>query len=465
MRPGDAAGKGDPVVHTDRGQPERARYVAGFAELMAARGTNYTELGRVARMPRQKVSAAAKGHQAGKSELLVTQDTVAVLDRALHADGRLLDLWRAAAVEDHVARIGASSLGITIGTGGDQDPPRPTVEPRGEVNQTDRRQFVELGALSALAASTQQRMDAAVTFTTLDELEADADEIARVYGSAPHASLLPEVGSRWRQIRAVLDGPVAPEARPRVTTLGGQFTYFLGRLAFNANDMRSARRFAGLAARYADEVGDPVLILSIAALRSSVAYWRQEYGKALNALRAVGHLSDPYMDARIAAYEARTYAALGDAVAARAALDRMEATAGTFAPRPGSTPVGPAGVAMFRSGVALSLGDAKGAREWAPIAVSGYQSRGGDFSVEEQQHAALTLAVTHLMGTRPEPEEAARLATSALDGVAVPTHTITSKIHRIGNLFADDHRRIPEVAAFTDAYRSLPALPSGGRPQ
>lgn len=326
-----------------------------------------------------------------------------------------------------------------------------------EVGQTDRRQVIELGALSALALSTQQRMDTAVADTTLDELEADADEIARVYGSAPHASLLPEVGGRWQQVRDILDGPISPQARPRVTTLGGQFSYFLGRLAFNTGDMRSARRFAGLGARYAEEVGDPVLILSVAALRSSVAYWQQDYRKALDLLRAVARVSDPYMNARIAAYEARTFAALGDAPATRAALDRMEATAGAFAPRPGSTPVGPAGVAMFRAGAALTLHDDGALREWAPLAVSGYQQGSGDYSVEEAQHATLMLALTHLTGPRPEPEEAARLAASVLTAQRAPTHTTAGKIRRIGQSFTGDHRRLPAVAAFTEAYRALPA--------
>jgi hypothetical protein len=233
-------------------------------------------------------------------------------------------------------------------------------------------------------------------------------------------------------------------------------------MAFNADDMRAARRFARLAGRYADESGEPVLILSVAALRSSIAYWTGRYGAALAALRAVGDVRHPYMDARIAAYEARTLAKAGDHPGTRMALDRMETATGIFSPLPGSTPVGPAGVAMFRAGVALELGDGAAAREWAPLAVAGYGRRGGDYSAEEAQHAALTLALVHLLGPRPEPEEAARLARTVLVGPVPPTHTVIPKVRRIGRAFADGHRGLPEVAAFTEAYRALP--PGTGTP-
>ncbi|ORT51610.1 hypothetical protein E0F15_14675 [Frankia sp. B2] len=431
--------------------PARATFVAEVERLIKQTGTNRSELARQIGVSRMVISAAVRGEQHGSPKLLPSPHVIEGLDRELHAAGRLIALWQDAVMERTADEI-RLDRGHRLSLG-------PTVDSRGpgEETSTDRREFVELTALSALAAAAQTRMDEAVTAATLDELEEDADEIACVYGSAPHASLLPEVGARWRQITTILGGPVAPEARPRITLLGGQFTYFLGRLAFNTNDMRSARRFAGLAGRYAAEVGDPVLILSVAALRSSIAYWRRRYAPALADLQAVAHISDPYMTARIAAYEARTHAALGDIPAAREALDRMEMTADTFAPRPGSTPVGPAGVAMFRAGAALALGDMDEARRWATMAVDGYQRRGGDYSAEESHHATLTLALAHLRGTRPEPEEAARIASTVLADSPSPTHTVSGKLRSLGRAFSADHRQLPEVAAYVEAYRALPA--------
>jgi transcriptional regulator with XRE-family HTH domain len=431
--------------------PARAAFVAELKRLISRNGTDRSKLARRIGVSRMVISAAVRGEQHGSPKLLPSPHVVEGLDRELNAGGRLIALWQDAVMERTADEIKLDR--------GQQLALAPTVDSRGlgEEAGTDRREFVELTALSALAAAAQTRMDEAVTPSTLDELEADADEIARAYGSAPHTALLPEVGARWRQITSILDGPVAPESRPRITLLGGQFTYFLGRLAFNADDMRSARRFAGLAGRYATEVGDPVLILSVAALRSSISYWRQRYGPALDALQAVRHITDPYMTARIAAYEARTYAALGDIPAAREALDRMEATAGTFTPRPGSTPVGPAGVAMFRAGAALALGDMDEARRWAALAVDGYQRRGGDYSAEESHHATLTLALAHVRGARPEPEEAARIAGTVLAETPVPAHTVGDKLRSLGRAFSADHRRLPEVAAYVEAYRALPA--------
>ncbi|WP_157475534.1 hypothetical protein [Parafrankia sp. EUN1f] len=341
---------------------------------------------------------------------------------------------------------------------GTQTPTRDTDE---EVRQTDRRQVIELGALSALALSTHQRMNSAVEDATLDELEADADEIARAYGSAPHAALLPEVGGRWQQVRDILDGPISPQARPRVVTLGGQFSYFLGRLAFNAGDMRSSRRFTRLADMYATETREPVLLMSVATLWSSIAYHTGRYQEAAAALHRVHNVRDPYMDARVAAYEARTFAKLGDHDAARQALDRMERTASTHTPIPGETPVGPAAVAMFRSGVAITLGDRTMATEWAPLAVEGYRRGGGDFTVEESQHADVTMALAHVAGRHraTEPEEAARIAQVVL--AARPTHTVITRLRQCAEAFHPGDRELPAVAAFLDGWRALPALPVG----
>ncbi|MCK9932051.1 hypothetical protein MXD62_33780 [Frankia sp. Mgl5] len=435
-------------MHAEGVEALKAQLATRFRQLQAESGLSGTELERRTAHDRKNVSAIRN------SGRLPTREVLRAYDRVFGSGTELADLGERIRAAQKAVRL--TELTATAG----MDRPGPDhAESDGEVTETDRRQVIELGTLSALALTTQERMDTAVAHTTLDELEADADEIARVYGSAPHTSLLPEVGGRWRQIRDILSGPLTPQVRPRVTALGGQFSYFLGRLAFNANDMRSARRFAGLAARYADEVGDPVLTLSIAALRSSIAYWRQDYGKALGLLQAVGQVSDPYMDARIAAYRARTFVALGDYQATHVELDRMERSAGTFAPRPGETPVGPAGVAMFRAGMAVALGDSGMAREWGPVAVEGYSERGGDFTIEEAQHAQMTMAFVHLTGGRDaEPEEAARIARGVLSASPEgPTHTVAARLRQCAGAFVPAQRRLPEVTTFIEEFRALPA--------
>ncbi len=330
------------------------------------------------------------------------------------------------------------------------------------VISTNRREFAALPALpalSALAVSTRQRIEiGSASDRTLDELESDVDEIAQVYGSAPHAALLGEVAGRWKQIEAILDGRMSASTRSRVTLIGGQLTYFLGRLAFNTDDFRSARRFAGLAGTYANEINEPVLIMSVAALQSSIAYHTQRYRQAIAALSIVRHVNHPYMDARMAAYEARAYAKAGDNDNARRALNRMEAASCAMAPMPGETPVGPAAVAMFRSGVAITMGDADMAREWAPIAVAGYRRRGADFTVEESHHASMSDASQHLLGPDAAPEEAARIAMTVMSSApAELTHTVKTRLRQCASSFSPEHHRLPAVSSFLEACRTLPA--------
>ncbi|MDT3442155.1 hypothetical protein [Pseudofrankia sp. BMG5.37] len=170
------------------------------------------------------------------------------------------------------------------------------------------------------------------------------------------------------------------------------------------------------------------------------------------------------MNARIAAYLARAYAKQGDHDNALAAMDRMEASACSMAPVPGETPVGPAAVAMFRSSISLMIGRADLAREWAPLAVAGYQSDGGDFTTEEAQHADVTTALLLLTHRAPEPEEAARIALRLV--TAAPgsvTHTVAARLRQCIETFSPAHRRLPDVAALITEYRALPAASSQGR--
>ncbi len=284
-----------------------------------------------------------------------------------------------------------------------------------------------------------------------------------VYTPVPHVDLLPRVVDRWRQVEAILDGRTAGKTRQRVTLLGGQFVFFLGRLAFNTGDMRSARRFAMLSEHYADEAGEPVLAASVAALHSSIAYYTGRYTAALDHLRAADRWDHPYVRARMSAYEARTHVALGDAAAASAALDRMETTAGDFRPAPGETPVGEAAVAMFRAGIAARLGDAAAVDQWTPVAVTAYRTRGGNFSAEEEQHAVLNLAMAHLLRPSPEPDAAATIGMQVLAALAAShTHTVAERVRQLDAMFVPARRAIPVVRDFTDQLRQTrPALTAG----
>ncbi|WP_131745347.1 helix-turn-helix transcriptional regulator [Frankia sp. Cppng1_Ct_nod] len=413
-------------------------------ELRLAAGYSQERLAAKLGFKRAYVSQAESGRD------VPSENLIDALDVALDAGGELRTLRGRAWQERRVRR---------------RSPPDPR-QGRGE-DTTDRRQVLQTSALaaaSAFAADTYQRISTAEPGAlTLAELEADVDEIAVVYTSVPHVALLPRVVDRWRQVEVILDSRTGGQTRQRVTVLGGQFAFFLGRMGFNTGDMRAARRFAMLSGHYADEAGEPVLAASVAALHSSIDYYTGRYTAALDHLRAADRWDHPYVRARMAAYEARVHAALGDADAARVALDRMEATAGDFRPVPGETPVGEAAVAMFRSGIAARLGDASTVEEWAPVAITAYQARNGDFSAEEEQHAVLNLAMARLLGPSPEPDTAATIGMQVLTTLAAShTHTVAERIRQLNALFTPTHRAIPAVRDFTDRLRQArPALPAG----
>lgn len=407
-----------------------------ISQLIDERRTSRSALEGRTGWKRQTISAVAAGRtipSAGLAE---------ALDAALAAGGRITTLRVAAKREQNARRL----------------LPDPTATVATEEDPTDRRQFTSLAALSVVAMTTRARIETAISDSRLEDLEGDAVDIATAYGTTPYAETLAAVAGRWHELEQIVDGRIAPHARRRVMTLAGQFTFFLSRLAFNNGDLRAAGRFAGLASSYADEAGDPVLTLSLATIYSGIRYWRQDYPGALDELHKVGHINHPYMDARIAAYQARTYARLGRADETRTALDRMEATVCTAPPRPGETPVGPAAAAMFRTGLARRIGDVAMALEWGPVAVAAYQHGGPDYTVEEHQHAALDHAMALYADRRDGgPEAAALAALAALRLQPTPTHTIVTKAGELARSFTADHRRLTEVATFTETMRALPA--------
>ncbi len=380
---------------------------------------------------------------------------VEAIDRALHAGGRLTELRERAWRHRQADRIGL---------------PRPDEE---EIT-TDRRQFVGgLAAAAIVAAEVSRRMAKADPDPlTLDELEDDVDGIAVGYATTPHAALVPIVTGHWRHVEDALDGRAGPATRPRLTLLAASYAFFAARLAFNTGDFASCRRFAVLASQHADQArtwprqaeAATILAASTAALRSSMAYWSGNHQAALDLLQpALGDFDHPYLTARIAAYQSRTLAQLGQPAAARVALDRMEATAHDVRPRPGETPVAEAAVAMFRAGVATRLGDRVTADQWGTVAVAAYQDSAGDRSSEEYKHALVNLATARMLGPAPEPDAAATIALGIVDGLAVsPTHTVTERLGELGGMFTPAHRKVPAVREFAERYRSIRlALPAG----
>jgi transcriptional regulator with XRE-family HTH domain len=343
------------------------------------------------------------------------------------------------------------------------------VEPSVKEEDTDRRDALKLGGLAlaaATAADVSRRIAAAGADPhplAVDELEARVAGLADRYPTTPHAGLMPDAVELWRGAEAALDRRLTLRVRARVVHAAGQLAYYVGRLAFNTSNDTVAIPFAALAAQHADDVGDPTLVVSVAALRSSVAYWQGRYPAALDYLVDVRQLAPRHLAARVAAYEARTYAAMGNGPAALDACDRMQLTAGDYTRQPGSTPVGEAGAALFRAGVAIRVGDGAEAERWARVSVATYRPGTAEYTPEEAQHALLTLASAVMLRERPDVEEAAEVARQAVRGLASsPSRTVTTKARRVWGTFTPDHRQVPTVAALGAELVRVPlALPAG----
>lgn len=284
------------------------------------------------------------------------------------------------------------------------------------------------------------------------------------YPRRPHAELAPKVAELWQRAEAALDYRLPLRVRTRVVHAAGCLAYYLGRLSFNLGYDAPAMSMCTLAARHADDIGDPMLRTSIANLRSSVAYWQKRYPAALHYLYEVQATTPRHLAARVAAYQARTYAAMGNGPAAMDALARMDETAGCYGASPGSTPVGPAGAALFRAGVASRLGESASAEKFSRIAMAAYQSErnSAEYNLEEERHASLTLANSLAARSRPDLDEAADLLRAVAHGsVSSPSRTLLTKASQVWTTLTPDQRRSSAALPIMEALSRLGALETG----
>ncbi len=363
-----------------------------------------------------------------------------------------------------LSELTASLLDVCFETGGAISTRRRRVkalqpgqpEPDGVLaggDATDRRSFVRKGAVSALAAVAGDRSrdiaQADPDPVSLVAIEDDVDRFAAIYAATPHSALLPHVEKRWWEVDAALGRRTTLVSRTRLTAAAGRLTYYLSRLAFNLGDLGAARRIAALAGLYAEQVEDEVLLSSVAGMRSGIAFYRHQYGVALDAL-GDGAADPPYLKARNAAYRARTHAALGDTAAARAELDVMRRSRLGGLAEPGDLPLSEAGAALFMGGVLLQCGEGAAAEQWVRDSVAAHEAAGSRAHVEEFGHALMVLATALLRRDRPEPDEAAALGARAVGLLGgYPTHTVVARAERL----ADDlspYRLVPTVAEFRE---------------
>jgi transcriptional regulator with XRE-family HTH domain len=320
------------------------------------------------------------------------------------------------------------------------------------------RRLLADAADAAVAAS---RKHAPVDLVTLEELEQDVQRFAADCPRVPHAELFPQVWDDWQQVERLLDARQSLKDRTQLTLLGGQLSYFLGRLSFNMGDYPAARRHAVLAWRYAEDVGEPVLCASVRTLQGTIAFYAGQHQKALDLLQTAEPYSTPYSRSRIAANAARAYAVLGDRPRAEQALAAMERQLVELPAQPGSSPYSTAAATAALAGTFTRLGVGETAEEHARQAVALHSSPSlSDTLFEDRGNATLNLAASLVVRRHPEPEEAARLGIEAL---AVPeaqrSETVRQRAVELG-LVLERWGTMPPVRDSAERLRGYELLPA-----
>lgn len=325
------------------------------------------------------------------------------------------------------------------------------------MNATDRRQLFELGAAGVLAAETyRRRARRGPDALTLADLDNAVNEHAEVFTTTSHEVLAPAVFKMWQSAEAHIEAGVKPRAHARLTRMAGLTSYMLARLAFNMGDQGAAQQLVIQSRDHAEQIDDEVLISSVAAMESTLCYYQHQYDEAARIVRRAAAIADhPYTRARLAAYEARACAALGDVDATRGALARMNAAVVDASPRPGCSPFSQATADWFTAGLLARMGSGRDAEPLARQAVDAFES-GRAVGFEDHGHALMVLATALVRRDHPEPAEAAALGSRALDLLSDrPTHTVAARAGRLAGDLAR-YVSVAEVAHFRNQLTATP---------
>ncbi|MBX6390942.1 MAG: helix-turn-helix domain-containing protein, partial [Frankia sp.] len=354
---------------------------------------------------------------------LPSEPVITRLDAVLGAGGELIALRDRAKRQQMALRHGLA-LPADPGNSGALAAPERTLEAgrQKEVGPTDRRDALRLLALGPSAAELSRRLASADPDPlTLDQYEADLHEVAAIYRDTPHAELAATVGARWQSVEALLDGRPSPRIRGRLTLLAGNWAFYLGTLAFDLGDDRSARSLLHIAAHHAAEAGEllstttrrsEVVLLtgSVAAMRSTVAYMNAGYGPAADLAGAAQEDAHPFTRPILAGCRARAAALAGRPEEARAALADMQEHVWQAGILPGPNPGNEAFVSTFLAVTLAHLGDGHQAEQYARMGLDTVHP--GHFV--QLSGAYTSLCRAYLRRPDPEPEQAADAATRAL---------------------------------------------------
>ncbi len=294
---------------------------------------------------------------------------------------------------------------------------------------------------------------------SLDQAEAQINRIAAVYRTTPHGDLMDAMGPEWQKIEKVLDRRVSPRVRARLTLVAGQYAFYLGTLAFDLGDDDTARGLLTVASQHAAQAKDllpassprrsdvSLLAGSVAAIRSSVAYFSGSYGEAADIAAQAREGAHPFARPILAGCEARAAVLAHRPDDAYATLADMQEHVWDGAIMPGPNPGEAAFVHSFLAIALAHLGNGVEAEPHAKTSLELEIAAGPDHYVQIGGNYT-ALARTYLRRPEPDPERAADATQQAL--LAVEGRPTRGVVQRAGEMWRQLDARWPELPAVRD---------------
>lgn len=410
---------------------ERKAFAAELRRLRAFAGVSLAELARAAPVNRGYVGHIEHGQR------WQSRSVAAALDDALAARRALLTAWEAA----------------------DTQPALPSVGAPGDTAELEAVELARRISASDLGGETLPRLEAAV------------DDIATDYPAAAPADLLGSVRGHLNYLRRLIDARATLDQRRRPLVVGGWLSLLAATLFIDLQRYRPAREWLTTAADLAQQTGHD----EIHAWRYETEAWAVltvgDYRRAVELSQAAQRIAPRGGSAQIqaTAQEGRVRARLGEQRDTYAAIDRVQALAGSLPPpdRPEHHYRYDPTKALAYTATTLAWAGDAAAEGYAREIIARLQGGDGDVSRWPRRVASghLDLALALLITDRLD--EAAGCALAAIQsGKVVPSnHWRALEVVR-----AVEARALPESANLREAYEQMrhggpsPATRPGERP-
>lgn len=408
-------GQGNQQNGTDMGNRGRADFAAELARRRAEAELSLADVAAAAHVARGYVHRIEHGHR------WPSHPVAAALDAALDADGSLLAAWADADVEP---------------------PARLTSEP-GDVAELEAVELARRVAASDLGGAT------------LAQLENAVDDLATAYPVTTPGELLGRVRAHLGYVRRLVDARGTLDERRRLLIVAGWLSLLAATVYIDLEQQRPARGWLATAADLGRQVGHD----EIHAWRYETEAWAVltagNYPRSLVLSQTAQQIAPRGSSAAIqaTAQEGRAWARLGESRDTYAAIDRVQALAGSL-PRPDRPEhhyrYDPTKAMAYTATTLAWLGDAA-AEGYAREIIA--RLRGDDEVARWPRRVAsanLDLALA-LLATDRLDEAAGSALTAIESGKVVPSnHWRAAEVVR-----AVEARELPEAVELREAYEAM----------